>query len=133
MTREAVIVAGSENGRWPSKKGTTRNWRSDDMAAAVIAELMKRTGIDPALIDDVVIGCAMPEGAQGLNFGRSIALRAGLPVERAGHDGQPLLLQRRANHRPVGRADYRQWGRHHHCRWCGDDEPGADDRVPHQP
>jgi acetyl-CoA acyltransferase len=49
------------------------------MTAAVIAELMKRTGIDPALIDDVVVGCAMPEGVQGLNFGRSIALRAGLP------------------------------------------------------
>ena len=51
-----------------AKKGTTRNWRSDDMAAAVIAELMKRTGIDPALIDDVVVGCAMPEGVAGVEF-----------------------------------------------------------------
>lgn len=84
MTREAVIVAGLRTAVGRSKKGTTRNWRSDDMAAAVIAELMKRTGIDPALIDDVVIGCAMPEGAQGLNFGRSIALRAGLPVDVPG-------------------------------------------------
>ena len=84
MTREAVIVAGLRTAVGRSKKGTTRNWRSDDMAAAVIAELMKRTGIDPTLIDDVVIGCAMPEGAQGLNFGRSIALRAGLPVSVPG-------------------------------------------------
>jgi acetyl-CoA acyltransferase len=79
MTREAVIVAGLRTAVGRSKKGTTRNWRSDDMTAAVIAEMMKRTGIDPALIDDVVVGCAMPEGVQGLNFARSIALRAGLP------------------------------------------------------
>jgi acetyl-CoA acyltransferase len=84
MTREAVIVAGLRTAVGRSKKGITRNWRSDDMTAAVIAELMKRTGIDPALIDDVVIGCAMPEGTQGLNFGRSIALRAGLPASVPG-------------------------------------------------
>lgn len=84
MTREAVIVAGLRTAVGRSKKGTTRNWRSDDMTAAVIAELMKRAGIDPVLIDDVVIGCAMPEGSQGLNFGRSIALRAGLPVSVPG-------------------------------------------------
>ena len=82
MTREAVIVAGVRTAVGKSKRGTTRNWRSDDMAAAVIIELLKRApGLDPALIDDVVIGCAMPEGAQGLNFARSVALRAGLPVD----------------------------------------------------
>lgn len=84
MTREAVIVAGMRTAVGRSKKGTTRNWRSDDMAAAVIAELMKKTELDPALVDDVIIGCAMPEGAQGLNFGRTIALRAGLPVDVPG-------------------------------------------------
>ena len=84
MSREAVIVAGLRTAVGRSRKGTTRNWRSDDMAAAVIAELMKRTAVDPALIDDVVVGCAMPEGVQGLNFGRSIALRAGLPVSVPG-------------------------------------------------
>jgi acetyl-CoA acyltransferase len=82
MTREAVIVAGVRTAVGKSKRGTTRNWRSDDMAAAVIVELLRRApGLDPALIDDVVIGCAMPEGAQGLNFARSVALRAGLPVD----------------------------------------------------
>jgi len=84
MTREAVIVAGLRTAVGRSKKGTTRNWRSDEMAAAVIAELMKRTKLDPALVDDVIMGCAMPEGAQGLNFGRTIALRAGLPVDVPG-------------------------------------------------
>jgi acetyl-CoA acyltransferase len=85
MTREAVIVAGVRTAVGKSKKGTMRNWRSDDMAAAVIMELMRRAeGLDPQDIDDVIIGCAMPEGAQGLNFARTIALRAGLPVETPG-------------------------------------------------
>jgi acetyl-CoA acyltransferase len=83
--REAVIVAGSRTAVGKSKRGTTRNWRSDEMAAAVIRDLMSRAqGLDPNEIDDVIIGCAMPEGAQGLNFGRTIALRAGLPVDTPG-------------------------------------------------
>ena len=85
MTREAVIVAGSRTAVGKSKRGTTRNWRSDEMAAAVIMDLMRRApGLDPAEIDDVIIGCAMPEGAQGLNFARTITLRAGLPVDTPG-------------------------------------------------
>jgi acetyl-CoA acyltransferase len=81
--REAVIVATSRTAVGKAKKGVTRSARSDDMAAAVIQDLMQQTEgrLDPAEIDDVVIGCAMPEGAQGLNFARVIALRAGLPVE----------------------------------------------------
>src|SRR5581483_2092920 len=53
------------------------------MAAAVIREVLRQTEgkLDPALIDDVIIGCAMPEGSQGLNMARIIALRAGLPVD----------------------------------------------------
>lgn len=83
--REAVIVAGSRTAVGRSKKGTTRNWRSDEMAAAVIMDLMQKApALDPGDIDDVIIGCAMPEGAQGLNFARTIALRAGLPVETPG-------------------------------------------------
>ena len=85
MTREAVIVAGSRTAVGKSKRGTTRNWRSDDMAAAVIRDILRKApSLDPAEIDDVIIGCAMPEGEQGLNFARSIALRAGLPVEVSG-------------------------------------------------
>ncbi|MCA9868277.1 MAG: acetyl-CoA C-acyltransferase [Anaerolineales bacterium] len=85
MTREAVIVAGSRTAVGKSKKGTTRNWRSDEMAAEVIKDLLRKApGLDPDDIDDVIIGCAMPEGAQGLNFARTIALRAGLPVSTPG-------------------------------------------------
>lgn len=84
MTREAVIVAGKRTAVGKGKRGTTRNYRSDDMAAAVIQALMAETQLDPQLIDDVIIGCAMPEGAQGLNFGRTIAMLAGLPVDVPG-------------------------------------------------
>ena len=85
MSREAVIVAGNRTAVGRAKKGTTRNWRSDDMAAELIAELMRKTeGLEATDIDDVIIGCAMPEGAQGLNFARTIALRAGLPVDVPG-------------------------------------------------
>ena len=84
--REAVIVAAARTAVGKSKRGVTRNVRSDDMAAAVIQRLIEQTGgkLDPMEIDDVVIGCAMPEGAQGLNFARVISLRAGLPVEVPG-------------------------------------------------
>jgi acetyl-CoA acyltransferase len=80
MTREAVIVAGSRTAVGKSKRGTTRNWRSDEMMAAVIEDLLsKAAGLEHADIDDVIVGCAMPEGAQGLNMARVVALRAGLP------------------------------------------------------
>jgi acetyl-CoA acyltransferase len=84
--REAVIVAAARTAVGKSKKGVTRNSRSDEMAAAVIREVLNQTEgkLDPNEIDDVVIGCAMPEGPQGLNFARVIALRAGLPVDVPG-------------------------------------------------
>jgi len=84
--REAVIVAASRTAVGKAKRGVTANVRSDDMAATVIKELMSQTDgkLDPKEIDDVIIGCAMPEGAQGLNFARTIALRAGLPVDVPG-------------------------------------------------
>ncbi|GIK55572.1 MAG: acetyl-CoA acetyltransferase [Chloroflexota bacterium] len=85
MTREAVIVAASRTAVGKAKRGTTRSWRSDEMAAAVIREALRQAqGLDPQEVDDVIIGCAMPEGAQGLNFGRTIALRAGLPADVPG-------------------------------------------------
>ncbi|MCY3715050.1 MAG: acetyl-CoA C-acyltransferase [Chloroflexi bacterium] len=84
--REAVIVAAARTAVGKAIRGSTRNARSDDMAAAVIADLLRQTShaLDPQDIDDVVIGCAMPEGAQGMNFARVIALRAGLPVDTPG-------------------------------------------------
>ena len=83
MTREAVIVGAVRTAVGRAHKGTTRDVRPDDLAAAVIRELLSRTEgkLDPARIDDVVLGCAYPEGAQGLNPARPIGLLAGLPVD----------------------------------------------------
>src|SRR5574341_1884412 len=81
--REAVIVEGVRTGIGRAKKGTTRNVRADEMMAMVIAELMRRTegALKPEEVEDVIVGCAMPEASQGLNIGRVVALRAGLPVD----------------------------------------------------
>lgn len=85
MNREAVIVAGARTAVGRAKKGSTRNTRSDEMAATVIRRLLQEAGeLDAKEIDDVILGCAMPEGVQGLNFARTIALRAGLPASVPG-------------------------------------------------
>ncbi len=84
--REAVIVATSRTAVGKALRGSAKNARSDEMAAAVIADLLDKTEslLDPAAVDDVIMGCAMPEGSQGMNFARVIALRAGLPVDTPG-------------------------------------------------
>lgn len=83
MTREAVIVAACRTPVGKAVKGTTRDVRADEMASAVIVELLRRTQgkLDPGEIDDVILGCAFPEGDQGLNMARPVGLRAGLPAE----------------------------------------------------
>ncbi len=78
--RDAVIVSAVRTPVGKAKRGGLSTVRPDEMAATVIQELLKRTpNLDPAQIDDVVMGCAFPEGEQGLNMARMIALRAGLP------------------------------------------------------
>ncbi|MEM9597309.1 MAG: acetyl-CoA C-acyltransferase [Acidobacteriota bacterium] len=78
--REAVIVSAARTAVGKANKGTLADVRPEDMGAAVVREAVARApGLDPADIDDVIMGCAMPEGPQGLNMGRIIALRAGLP------------------------------------------------------
>jgi len=85
MTRVAVIVSAVRTPVGKAKRGSLTTVRPDDMAATVIEELLKRTPeLDPAEIEDVVIGCAFPEGEQGMNMARMIALRAGLPISVPG-------------------------------------------------
>jgi acetyl-CoA acyltransferase len=82
---EAYIVGAVRTAVGKAPKGTLRNTRPDDMAGAVIAELIRRTPqLDPKELDDVILGCAFPEGEAGMNFGRIAALRAGLPIEVPG-------------------------------------------------
>ncbi len=80
MTREAVIVSAVRTPVGKGKRGGLATVRPDEMAAEVIKELLRRTPeLDPQQIDDVILGCAFPEGEQGLNMARMVALRAGLP------------------------------------------------------
>jgi len=81
---DIVIVAAARTPIGRAPKGVLRTTRPDDLAAHVIAALLARTpGLDPALIDDVILGCAMPEAEQGLNVARIASLRAGIPVTAA--------------------------------------------------
>jgi acetyl-CoA acyltransferase len=77
---EAVIVAGLRTAVGKAPRGALRTTRPDDMAAEVIRALLAKTPqLDPEMIDDVIIGCATPEGESGTNVARIAALRAGLP------------------------------------------------------
>jgi acetyl-CoA acyltransferase len=79
--REAVIVAGARTPIGRAKKGTLANVRPDDLGALVVRETLKRAGNYEGNIDDLIIGCAMPEAEQGLNMARNIGALAGLSHE----------------------------------------------------
>jgi acetyl-CoA acyltransferase len=80
--KEAVIVSAVRTPVGKAKKGALRNMRPDDMAAAVIAEAIRRTpDLSGDEVEDVILGCAMPEAEQGMNVARIASLRAGLPPE----------------------------------------------------
>jgi acetyl-CoA acyltransferase len=80
--KEAFIVSAVRTAVGKAPKGTLRDTRADEMGAAVIKEAMARVpGLEAAEIEDVIMGCAMPEAEQGMNIARSAAIRAGLPVE----------------------------------------------------
>jgi acetyl-CoA acyltransferase len=79
--KEAVIVSAVRTPVGKAPNGVLRTTRPDDLAAIVIREALARApGLDPADVDDVILGCAMPEAEQGLNVARIASLRAGLPV-----------------------------------------------------
>ena len=80
--REVVIVSAVRTAVGKANKGTLRSTRPDDLAAAAIRGALDRVPqVEPAEIEDVILGCAMPEAEQGMNVARIAALRAGLPVE----------------------------------------------------
>lgn len=82
---EAVIVAAARTPVGKSGRGTLRHTRPDDLGALVIEDVLKRApGVGKDDIEDVIIGCAMPEAEQGMNVGRIVALRAGLPTRIPG-------------------------------------------------
>jgi len=79
---DAVIVSAVRTPVGKAPNGTLRGARPDEMAATAIAEALARApGIDPSDVDDVILGCAMPEAEQGMNVARIASLRAGIPVQ----------------------------------------------------
>ena len=79
---DAVIASAVRTAAGKAPKGTLCTTRPDEMAAVVIEEALRRAkGIDPAEVDDVILGCAMPEAEQGMNVARIASLRAGIPVD----------------------------------------------------
>ncbi|WP_341321201.1 acetyl-CoA C-acetyltransferase [Solibacillus sp. FSL H8-0523] len=76
--REAVIVAGARTPIGRAKKGTLANTRPDDFGAVVVKETLKRAGYEGP-VDDLIMGCAMPEAEQGMNVARLVGALAGLP------------------------------------------------------
>jgi acetyl-CoA acyltransferase len=80
--REAVIVSSVRTAVGKASKGTLRTTRPDDLAATAIKEAVARAkGLDPKEIEDVILGCAIPEAEQGMNVARIASLRAGLPTD----------------------------------------------------
>jgi acetyl-CoA acyltransferase len=79
--RDPVIVAAARTPVGKAKRGGLATFRPDEMASEVIQELLRRApALDPSDIDDVILGCAFPEGEQGLNMARLVALRSNLPI-----------------------------------------------------
>lgn len=82
--RHAVIAGYVRSPFTPARKGELASVRADDLAASVIKGLVKKTGINPEDIEDIKLGCAFPEGEQGLNLGRLLVFMAGLPITVGG-------------------------------------------------
>jgi len=83
MTK-AVIAGYARSPFTLARKGDLRSVRPDDLAAQVIRGLIAQTGVEPSDIEDLILGCAFPEGEQGFNIGRMVALMAGLPQSVGG-------------------------------------------------
>jgi acetyl-CoA acyltransferase len=81
---KAVIAAYARSPQTFARKGALAAVRPDTMAAQVVLRLLERTRLDPALLEDVILGCAYPEGPQGSNLARIVALLAGLPEHVGG-------------------------------------------------
>ncbi|WP_136513287.1 thiolase family protein [Geomonas edaphica] len=79
--RAAYIVEAVRTPATRAYKGKLKDVRPDDLAAAAIRGLVERTGVDPMQVEDVIMGCAFPEGEQGMNVARIAALRAGIPYQ----------------------------------------------------
>ena len=80
VQNDAYIVSSARTPVGKAEKGTLKNYRPEDLGAEAVTGAMDRVdGLEPEMVDDVLIGCAFPEGPQGMNLGRLVAQKAGLP------------------------------------------------------
>ena len=79
--REVVIVAATRTPVGRAPRGILSAVRPDDLAVTALVGLMERSGVEPRLVDDLILGCAFPEGEQGMNMARQVGLMGGLPQE----------------------------------------------------
>jgi acetyl-CoA acyltransferase len=79
--RDVAILSAVRTPIGRAPKGNLRNTRPDDLGGLIVKEALRRAGVDAATMEDLVLGCAMPEAEQGLNVARLIGFRAGLPDE----------------------------------------------------
>ena len=100
----AYLIAAVRTPGGKAKKGKLKDVRPDDLAAVAIRPRLERAGIDPARIDDVILGCAFPEGEQGMNVARVASMQGRAAGPGAGTDREPLLRLRPAVHRHRRRA-----------------------------
>src|SRR5918994_5635159 len=84
LMADAVIVSTARTPIGKAYRGAFNNTHGATLGGHVIAEAVKRAGLEPGEVEDVIMGCALPEGATGQNIARQAALRAGLPVTTAG-------------------------------------------------
>ena len=84
MSTGVVVTHAYRTAVGKAHKGSLRHTRPDELLGLLMAGFMERVPVAPEDIDDIVIGCAMPEGEQGMNIGRIAAMRAGMPVEVPG-------------------------------------------------
>ena len=81
--KEAVLVSSVRTPVGRAGKGSLKDTRPDTLGAVAIEGAMKKVGLDPALVEDVILGCAMPEAEQGLNVARLASFAAGIPETAA--------------------------------------------------
>ncbi len=82
--KTAYILAAFRTPGCKAKKGKLKDVRPDDLAAAAIRGLLEKTGIDPLTVEDIYMGCAFPEGEQGMNIGKMAGMKAGMPYQVPG-------------------------------------------------
>ena len=106
MMEKKVVIAGYARSPFHfASKGELATVRPDELAAQVVRGLLEQTGVDPKEIEDLILGCAFPEGEQGLNIARLVGFLAEPAASGRGHHRQPLLRLVHAGGPHGGRRD----------------------------